>query len=204
MPYARASWATALAVVAMVTVAVAVAADKATMTLVNPVALGGSAAPALLGTGGSGWLNGTSKGRFKADDRCRFLVRATRLSLPNSDGQPGTGDEVICIADSLVTKTGPVFVETSTVMRAEVRDGKLRMKLNLLAEGTGCVPGGGGDTRQVYDTRFTCWQADPTYFGMAPPPVPFASDPSQGVFPTSFAPRPSSPILASAGLNFAP
>jgi len=189
-----------MAVMALVTVS-AVAADKSSMTMVNPTALGGSAAPALLGTGGAGWANGTSKGRYKTDDRCRFLVRAARLTLANSDGLPGSGDEVICIADAIVTAAGPTVVETSTVLRGEVRDGKLRIKINLMAEGTGCVPAGAGATRRVYDTRFTCWQADPSY---PDPPVSFVSDASQGVYPTSFAPRPASPILATGGLNFAP
>lgn len=180
---------------------VATAADKVSMTMVNPVVLGGPGAPALLGTGGSGFVDGTSKGRFKADDRCRLLVRAAKLALPNTDDQPNTGDEVICITDAIVTQAGPTVVETSTVIRGEIRDGKLRIKVSLDAEGTGCIPAGEGATRQVYDTRFTCWQPDPTY---PDPPVGFASDPSQGVYPTSFAPRPASPILASGGLNFAP
>jgi hypothetical protein len=202
VPHARARWAAVLALLAVPTLATAT--DRSQMTLVSPVALSGSAAPALLGSGGTAWVDGSSKGRFKLDDHCRVLVRAAKLAAANTDGQPGTGDEIICIADSLVTSSGPTFAQTSVVLRGEVRDGKMRVKENLLAEGTGCVPAGGGAPRQVYDTRFTCWEADPAYFDAAPPPVPFASDPTQGVFPSSFAPRPSSPILATSGLNFAP
>jgi len=190
-----------MAIAALLLVTAAAAADKSSMTMVNPVALGGSAAPALLGTGGVGWANGTSKGRYKADDRCRVLVRAAKLTLANTDNLPGSGDEIICIADAIVTQAGPTVVQTSTVLRGEIRGGKLTIKVNLMSEGTGCVPAGAGAPRRVYDTRFTCWQADPSY---PDPPIPFASDPSQGVYPTSFAPRPASPILATGGLNFAP
>lgn len=178
------------------------AGDKSQSTFVNPILVPGAGVPALAGPIGTSWTNGVSKGKTKGDNNCNVQVKLGGLTLPDSDGTPGTGDEVICIADSNVTVGPSLTLSTSAVLRSEVKSGKIKIKVNLQAEGTGCTAsGGGGSDVKQYDGRLTCYEPDAGY---APPPLPFASDPTQGVYPAGFAPRPASALIATQGLYFAP
>jgi len=178
------------------------AGDKSQSTFVNPIGVTGAAAPALTGPIGASWTNGVSKGKTKGDNNCNVQVKLGGLTLPDSDGLPGTGDEVICITDSNVTVGGALFLSTSAVLRSEVKSGKIKIKANLQTEATGCVASeGGGPGVEQYDGRMTCYEPDPTY---PAPPLPFASDGTQGIYPAGFGPRPASAMIATQGLHFAP
>ena len=178
------------------------AGDKSQSTLVNPVVVTGAGTPALVAPIGTAWTNGASKGKTKGDDKCKVQVALSGLALPDSDGTPGTGDEVICTADANVSVSYAVPLSTTAVFRSEVKSGKVSIKADLFAEGTGCIPAKkGGPGIAQYDGRITCYQPDPAY---PAPPVPFASDPTQGIYPAGFGPRPASPMIATQGLNFIP
>jgi hypothetical protein len=180
----------------------ALAGDKAQSTLVNPVVLTGAPVPALTPPVGAAWANGTSKGKTKGDDKCKVQIQLSTIALPNSDGIPGTGDEVICVADSQASVTYAVPLSVSAVLRGEILSGKVKIKADLFAEATGCIPSkGGGPGLAQYDGRITCYAPGGPY---PPPPIPFASDPTQGVYPAGFAPRPPGALIATEGINFAP
>lgn len=180
----------------------AFAGNKSQSTLVNPVVLTGSALPVLTPPVGVAWVNGTSKGKTKGDDKCKVQVLLVKLALPDSDGIPGTGDEVICTADASVSVGYAVPLNTTAVFRGEVASGKVKIKVDLFAEGTGCIPAKtGGPGIAQYAGRLTCYEPDPAY---PPPPLPFLSDPTQGVYPAGFGPRPASPMIATQGINFVP
>lgn len=187
---------------ALAMVSPALAGDKAQSTLVNPVVLTGAAVPALVPPIGAAWANGTSKGKTKGDDKCKIQVQLSTIALPDSDGVPGTGDEVICIADSQASVAYVAPLSVGAVLRGEILSGKVKIKADLFAEATGCVPSkGGGPGLAQYDGRITCYAPGGPY---PPPPIPFISDPTQGVFPAGFAPRPPGALIATEGLNFAP
>jgi hypothetical protein len=180
----------------------ALAGDKSQSTFVNPVVVPGVPVPALVPPVGPVFADGTSKGKTKGDDKCKVQVQLSGITLPDSDGVPGTGDEVICTADANVSVGYAVPLSTTAVFRGEVAGGKVKIKADLFAEGTGCIPSkGGGPGVAQYDGRITCYMPDPGY---PPPPLPFASDPTQGIYPAGFGPRPASPMIATQGLNFAP
>ena len=178
------------------------AGDKSQSTFVNPQVLAPSGIPALTGPVGTQWTNGINKGKTKGDDKCKVQVQIGGLTLPNSDGTPGTGDEVICTADANVTASGVLVIQTTAVFRGEIVSGKAKIKVDLFAEGTGCIPsGGGGLGIAQYDGRITCYQPDPAY---PDPPTPFASDSSQGIYQTGYGPRPASPMIATQGIYIKP
>jgi hypothetical protein len=149
------------------------------------------------------WANGVSKGKTKGDDKCKVQVQLGGIALPDTDGIPGTGDEVICTADANVTINGVSATSTTAVFRGEVLAGKVKIKADLFAEATGCTPSGTAPPGGIaqYDGRITCYAPDPAY---PPPPLPFVSDPTQGVYPFGFGPRPVSPMIATQGLFFKP
>lgn len=188
---------------ALAMVSPALAGDKAQSTLVNPLVLTGAAVPALAPPVGAAWTNGTSKGKTKGDDKCKVQIQLSTLALPDSDGVPGTADEVICIADANVTILPGAPLSTSAVLRGEVGGGKVKIKVDLAAEGTGCIPSKGGGPGVIqYEGRITCYEPDLAY---APPLAPvFVSDPTQGIVAGGFAPRPASPLIATEGIFFAP
>lgn len=187
---------------ALVIPSLASAGDKSQSTMVNPVAVTGAGIPALAGPIGASWTNGTSKGKTKGDDKCKVQVQLGPLTLPDSDQLPGTGDEVICTADANVhVFTGALNLSTTAVFRGEIKSGKVKIKADLFAEGTGCMPAGSAFPVAQYDGRITCYQPDPAYPN---PPLGFASDPTQGIYPAGFGPRPASPMIATEGLFFKP
>lgn len=178
------------------------AADKLQSSLVNPGTAGGNALPALTGPVSTAWINGRSKGSTTADDKCRIDVRASRLDtsvLPDSDGVAGTGDEVICLGYSNLALGYVTPIRTTAVMRGEVTGGKMNIRVNLFFEAVGCTPSGKGPPNPLasFDGRIDCYEPDPSY---PPPPVTFASDPTQGIYPSAFAPRPASALIMTQGL----
>src|SRR5207244_6932368 len=80
-----------------------VMADGTLSSMVNPESLAGATMPALTGPIGAAFGNGISKGKVKSDNKCHFQVKISGLGLPDSNGIPGNGDEVVCIADFHVT-----------------------------------------------------------------------------------------------------
>ena len=182
-----------------------VIADGTQSSLANPQALAGATMPAITGPIGTAFTDGTSKGKVKSDNKCNFQVKISGLTLADSDGAPGTGDEVICIADFHITMGGAnANLNGSLVTRGEISGGGVKIKVNLATETTLCVPTGGGSDTQQYDARLACYEPDAAYA-----PVftgPFLSDASQGLIiappgPGGFAPRPASSLIAVAGSN---
>src|SRR5262245_62150055 len=154
-----------------------IAGDKSQSTLVNPVVLTGLSVPALTPPVGPFWANGVSKGKTKGGDNCKVQIQLKGLALPDSDGLPGTGDEVICNADANVSVGYAVPLSTTATFRGEVAAGQVKIKVDLFAEGTGCIPAKkGGPGVAQYDGRVACYAPGGPY---PPPPVPFASDPTQ-------------------------
>ena len=182
-----------------------VMADGTQSSLANPQSLAGATMPAITGPIGAAFTDGVSKGKVKSDNKCNFQVKISGLTLPDSDGTPGTGDEVICIADFHITMgAANSNLNGSLVTRGEISSGKVSIKVALAAQGAPCVPTGGGSDTQQYDARLTCYEPDPAY---APTfTFPFTSDATQGLIlgpsgPGGFAPRPASNLIAVAGSN---
>jgi hypothetical protein len=175
--------------------------------MVNPRFIDFPPTPPLTGSFGSAFVPGVSTGRVYRANNCRQKVKLDDLfSLQRSDGLPGTGDEIICLAHAWMDMTGPQF--GTIVMRGEVRSdngGRFRTELvaHLDKETTLCKPVGVGDaaTDTYYESRGTrCYEPDPSY---APPiTVPFNSDPTQGLVLGAYAPAPSSPLISTEGLYF--
>src|SRR5262249_22257978 len=136
-----------------------VVADTTQSAMANPGALAGATMPAITGPIGVAFVNGVSKAKVKSDNKCHFQVKISGLALPDSDGTPGTGDEVICIADFHISMgAAHTNLNGSLVTRGEVSGGKLSIKADLAAEGTPCVPTGGGSNTQQYDARLACYE----------------------------------------------
>ena len=198
----RRIWTMALVATAIAIPAVSHAGDKSQSTLVSPVATG-SGAPVDIGTKSVSavWINGVSKGKTQGDDKCKVQIQLGKVSLPDSDQTPGTGDEVICVSDAKVNVNGNPL-NTTAVFRGEVKKGNVKIKADLFAEGIGCTPAkGGGAPVANYESRTVCYLPDPTY---PSPPLPFASDPKQGIYPAGFGPHPSTAIIATDGIFFHP
>ena len=175
--------------------------------MVNPRFVGFPPTPVLTGPVGRTFRPGVSVGSVLRQNNCRLRVRLKYLfSLPVSDGQRGTGDEVICLVHAWMDLEGPNF--GTIVMRGELRPeqgGRTSVEaVALLDEETAlCTPVGTADHgRDVYyETRVThCYEPDPSYD--PPLTVPFASDPTQGLVLGAYAPRPTSPLIATEGLFF--
>ncbi len=175
--------------------------------MVNPRFVGFPPPPNLTGPIGRTFRPGVSSGRVLRPNNCRQKVRLKDLFLlPESDGEPGTGDEIICLAHAWMDFGGPRF--GTIVMRGEVRpDRGGRSGVDIVAqideETTLCTPVGVADTgRDVYyESRGThCYEPDPTYHPSIT--VPFASDSTQGLVLGAYAPRPKTPLIATEGLFF--
>jgi hypothetical protein len=171
------------------------AADKSQATLVNPLVVSGGGLPAVTGPVGTSWTNGTSKGKTQGDAKCNVSIQLGKLTgIPNSN----PGDEttwVICISDAQITVGPSTNLNTSLVTRGLVKKGTVKIKANLLTEGTGCGPG--QDVKQ-YSGRTVCYEPDPAYNPALT--IPFVSDPNQGVIVGGFAPRPASNLIAIEGI----
>jgi hypothetical protein len=180
--------------------AMSMAGDKTQSTLVDRLVPPAGAVPAVPNPSAGFWMNGTSKGKTKGDDKCKVQIQMKGIALPDSDQVPCSGDEVICVAHSHTTVLG-VPTDVSAVFRGEVKSGAVKIKRDLFAEGTGCTPSGGvgGLGIQQYDGGIYCFLPDGGY----PPPVlPFLSCPLEGIYPLGFGPIPVTPVIATEGLHF--
>jgi len=169
------------------------AADKILSTLEQPEGTTGVAPPPLAGPLSTAWIPGTSKGTLK-HIACKFQVKLSHTNLGTGDGTPGTGDEVICLGDANIAYEG-ANLPTTAVFRGERNAGAVSIKLDLAQETTGPGSCGAVDDLVVYDARLTCYEPDPSYaptFSQA-----FSSDPAQGVVVGAYAPRPTSPLIAT-------
>ena len=195
--------ATMLAIAALLLPGHAPAGDKSQSTFTFPAVPSGAPLPALTGPTAPHFAIGTSKGKTKGDDKCKVQIQLSKLSgLPDSDQIPGTGDEVICVSHASIVLSGTTPLSTSAVFRGEVKSGGVKIKVDLFAEGVGCIPsGGGGPGISQYESSTACYAPDPGY---PAPPLPFASDATQGVYPAGFGPRPSTPLFAADGITFLP
>jgi len=180
----------------------ALAGDKSQSTFTKPAAPSGAPLPPVVGPISPAFTNGSSAGKSKGDDKCKVQIQLKGLALPDSDQIAGTGDEVICISHANIVLAGVTPLSTTAVFRGEIKSGGVKIKADLFAAGTGCIPSkGGGPGISQYESQTACYAPDPGY---PPPPIPFVSDPTQGVFPAGFGPRPASGLLATDGLTFLP
>jgi hypothetical protein len=174
----------------------ALALDKIQSTLEQPRGVTGTSLPPLAGPFSTAWVAGTSKGSFKHLG-CKLQVKLSHTNLGTGDGTPGTGDEVICLGDANIAYEG-ANLPTTAVFRGERNAGGISIKLDLAQETTGPGSCGAVDDLVVYDARITCYEPDPTYavsFSQ-----PFQSDATQGVVVGAYAPRPSSPLIATQAI----
>ena len=172
--------------------------------MANPGVPPAGGIPALTGPIGTTWTNQVSKGSTKGDNNCKIQVQLKGLTgLPDSDQIPGTGDEVICVANSHVTLAGVTPLNVGVVVRGEIKSGAVKIKADLFAEGSGCVPNKkGGPVVAQFDGQMTCYQPAPGYVPGCGGFAPFASDGTQGACAASFPARPTSPMIATQGISF--
>jgi hypothetical protein len=200
-----------IALVAVLAAAVAAptvarAGDKALSNMLNPVDLSVQAADTarLAGPVSTAFTNGTSKGKFKFGDNCKAQVQLGGLSLPDSDQVPGTGDEVICTIEDVVSVMGSQIGKTVTYLRGEVKSGKAKIKADLstqLPPGN-CIPENPlvpGLSVKIYDIRVTCYEPDAAFAPVID--IPFVSDPTQGIHQPGGATRPASGLIATGGID---
>ena len=134
------------------------AGDKSQSTMTQPQILAGAPLPVLTGPLSPAWTNGVSGAKTKGDDKCKTQVQLKKLDaslLPNSDQNPGTGDEVICIGlsnISVAVGSGP----SSLVLRGEIKNGGVKIKADLLADSVPCK----ALATQAYDNRMSCYEPD--------------------------------------------
>jgi hypothetical protein len=183
------------------------AGDKSQSTMANPVVAPAGGIPALTGPIGTAWTNQVSKGKTKADNNCKIQVQLKGLTgIADTDGTPGTGDEVICVAPSHVTVAG-LPLDAGAVLRGEVKSGAVKIKADLFKEGTGCVPNKKGNPLgniAQFDGALTCYEKDPGYVPGCATFAAFTSDPTQGACALGFPVRPASNIIATQGISFIP
>jgi len=160
------------------------------------------------------FVNGTSKGKFQLNDKCKLSIKLVKLtdpgSLPVSDGIPGTGDEVIC---QVLMLNGTAGACESILVRGEVggnnpaaRKVVIKVDLSLEAGLTVCNPGAG--TGRVV-SHVECFEPAPAFNlnfacnAAAGFKQPFVSDPTQGVCDgaSNYIPNPVSPLIASFGVR---
>ena len=199
----------------------AVAGDKAQGNFVNPIVVPGTGLPPVVGPiDPSVFVNGVSGSKSKADVKCKLQMQLKKLvGVPDSDQVPGTGDEIICIAHAHTNVDAGganLLTDVSTVLRAEVKNGAIKIKTDLVAEGIPCVPDkkGGPPTAQ-FGSSTACYAPDGGYSAAAACAavpglwLPFASDGTSGVctvLPPSgtFVAPPASPVIAVNGIFFRP
>jgi len=176
------------------------AGDKTQSTMVDRLVPPAGAVPAVLNPSAPLWTNGTSKGKTKGDDKCKVQITMKGVGLPDTDQIACSGDEVICIAHSHTTVAG-IPTDVTAVFRGEVKSGGVKIKRDLFAEGTGCIPSGGvgGLGIQQYDGGMYCFAPDGAY---PPPALPFLSCVLEGVYPLGFGPIPVTPVIATDGIHF--
>lgn len=201
-------WRGVLAIVGLAVVftpALVAGREGTALRMVNPRFLDLPPIPSLTGPVGTAFVPGVSTGVVQRTNNCRQLVLLKDLAeVRRSDGIPGTGDEVICLAHMWIDFGAPAF--GTLVMRGETV-GRRRVRVAIEASidtETGICERLGQFNRSedvYYETRgTTCYEPDPSY---APAlTVPFGSDPTQGLVLGAYAPRPASPVISTEGLSF--
>jgi len=193
----------AVAGAALITPGAVLAVDKASSSLEQPSSFTVTSPPPLTGPRSTKWTNGTAKGSSKFTG-CKVQVQIKGTTLADTDGIPGTGDEVICLSDNDVDASG-IAAPGGVILRGEVSGGSIKIKADLTAEITVC---GAIGPIVEYDSRMTCYEASPTYnatAGCGNPacsPIPFASDPTQCACSTAYPTRPTTPLIATGAAFF--
>jgi len=194
----------AVAGVALIAPGAALAVDKSQSTLEQPSVFNPTSPPPLTGPKSATWVNGVAKGKSKFTG-CVIQVQLKGTTLPDTDGIPGTGDEVICISDQDAS-VGAIFISAGGIFRGEVSGGSVKIKVDLAAENIPCgVPGG---NTVEYDSRMTCYEQSGAYnaaHGCGSTdcsPIPLASDPTQCVCSAGYPTRPTTPLIATEGLFY--
>jgi hypothetical protein len=194
-----------LAVVMLASVA---GAHTTTFRMVNPPFIDFPQPPPLTGPVGDAFVPGRSRGSVVRVNNCRQAVTLRRLRVvERSDGIPGTGDEIICLAHMWTTFEGGSF--GTLVMRGEIMGSVGNAWTYIVAkfdvETPLCETIRAGGDGAYYESRGTrCYEPDPLYGPLVAPllSVPFASDPTQGFVLGTYAPSPGSPLIATEGLFF--
>lgn len=76
----------------------------------------------------------------------------------------------------------------------------VKIKVDLVAAGSGCVPSGGGSDVKQFDSRLTCYEPSGAYAPCGGAgTIPFTSDATQCVVLGTYAARPGSPLIATDG-----
>jgi hypothetical protein len=197
-------WIVAVVGVALIAPGAALAVDKSQSTMEKPSGFSPTSPPALAGPISTKWVNGTAKGKSKFSG-CTIQVQLKGTTLADTDGVPGTGDEVICLSDNDVDFT---LSGGGGIFRGEVSGGTVKIKFDLAAEN---IPCGVGPLVQ-YDSRMTCYEPDPAYnatkgcgqpaappTGCAPNTGGFLSDSTSCVCTGGYPLRPSTPLIATEG-----
>lgn len=188
--------------VALIAPGAALPADKSQSTVEQPSSFNATSPPPLTGPKSTKWVNGTAKGKSKASG-CTVQVQLKGTTLADTDGIPGTGDEVICLSDNDVDVSG-IPLSGGGIFRGEVSGGTVKIKADLAAEGVGC---GLGPVVE-YDSRTTCYEPSPAYNAASGcgaagcTPIAFASDATQCVCSAGYPTRPTTPLIATEGLFF--
>jgi len=178
------------------------------LRMVNPAFIAFPPIPPLAGPVGLSFVPGVSQGIVERPNNCRQSITLRGLDgVEPSDGIPGTGDEIICLAHMWMAFDGPSF--GTLVMRGEVLgsrdDARTFITARFDQETTLCTRIGARGESAYYEARGTrCYEPDPLY-GLVVGPllsVPFTSDPTQGFVLGTYAPRPRSPLIATEGLWF--
>ena len=178
------------------------------LRMVSPPFISFPPIPPLTGPVGTAFVPGVSRGAVERTNNCRQNVTLRGLDgIPVSDGIPGTGDEIICLAHMWMAFEGAKF--GTLVMRGEVLgppgEARTFISARFDVETTLCKPSGARGDSAYYEARGTrCYEPDPLY-GLVVGPllsVPFPSDPTQGFVLGTYAPRPTSPLIATEGLYF--
>ncbi len=151
--------------------------------------------PALERPIGTAYQQGRSKGAIRLNDACVHTVAFRHLDgIGVTDGEPGTGDEIICHTHMWMDLGVPAF--GTLVRRAEVmRSGRVRDSARLDQRTPFCRPGSGDSWYELRGTR--CYEADPSHRPVIT--IPFADDPTQGFVLGTYAPRPASRLIAVEG-----
>jgi hypothetical protein len=183
------------AAIVLAAATMAAAGDKLVSSMNQPVGLLGVSPPPLAGPLSPNWLIGGSVGKVKLLPSCKLSVKLTGTTLPDSDGIPSTGDEVLCLVDF---NNLPFFgAPAGLILRGEVNNGAMKISADFPAQLLGflCLP-----SSDFSEMRSTCYEPDGAYFPFLP--LPFASDINQGVFGPGYPPRPASGLLATESVRY--
>lgn len=169
---------------------------KSANNYVNPVDVSAPALPDITGAVGTTFTNGVSQGASKGDSGCKVSFQFKGLT-GIADGQ-----NIICVSNATVSASSfNLQISTGLIVNIPMKKGGGKASIDLAAEGTGCSKSGGPQNpTKAYASQVTCYEPDPGY---NPGCQAFTLHPTLGqICLTNFAPRPSTPIIATQGLYF--